>query len=300
MIYSNSALDRYETCPAMFKFHYIDKIRSKNTTSALTFGSCVDDALEELCLNRNLDSSISKFKELMNKWKDENNVEFYKKDFDWNSLSSEDIEYLNNMNKDDDKYDHQYGWRSLRGKGLDFINSFNDNILCKIDKVIATQKMIEIRNNDNGIIGYIDLIAVLDGVLTIIDFKTSSKSYSQRVLDESQQLNLYYFAIKKMIERKDIDIDLPEEIAYIVFRKDYDTKGNMRPIKIVKGKPCDKIQEILLDRFDNMIYNISINNFPRTEKKFTCKNHFGKPCIYREICLENKNIEEIEHLFKKE
>lgn len=49
---SHSAADKYETCPAMYKFHYIDKIRPEEAGSALFLGSAIDEALNRMLLEK--------------------------------------------------------------------------------------------------------------------------------------------------------------------------------------------------------------------------------------------------------
>ena len=45
---SHSAAGKYELCPAQYKLHYIDRIRSDKLGSALLFGSAIDEALNVL------------------------------------------------------------------------------------------------------------------------------------------------------------------------------------------------------------------------------------------------------------
>ena len=45
---SHSALEKYIGCPAQYKLHYIDRIRSHKLGSALIFGSSLDEALNRL------------------------------------------------------------------------------------------------------------------------------------------------------------------------------------------------------------------------------------------------------------
>jgi hypothetical protein len=49
---SNTKVDKYEDCQKLYKYHYIDRIRPYYTTSALVFGSAVDEALNELLKTR--------------------------------------------------------------------------------------------------------------------------------------------------------------------------------------------------------------------------------------------------------
>lgn len=45
---SHSAAEKFNTCGAMYKYHYIDRIRPIAFGSALGFGGAFDEALNEL------------------------------------------------------------------------------------------------------------------------------------------------------------------------------------------------------------------------------------------------------------
>jgi hypothetical protein len=54
---SHSAIEKYRTCPQMYKLHYIDKIRSNFLGSALLFGNAMDEALNVVLLQKKIDRS---------------------------------------------------------------------------------------------------------------------------------------------------------------------------------------------------------------------------------------------------
>lgn len=45
---SHSAIDKYKTCPRMYFYHYLERIRENKLGSALYFGSALDEAINEL------------------------------------------------------------------------------------------------------------------------------------------------------------------------------------------------------------------------------------------------------------
>ena len=49
---SHSAMEKYKTCPAQYKLHYRDRIRSEKIGSALLFGSALDEALNRLLASK--------------------------------------------------------------------------------------------------------------------------------------------------------------------------------------------------------------------------------------------------------
>jgi len=54
-------------------------------------------------------------------------------------------------------------------------------------KIISTEKF----RSKPGFVGVVDCVALVDGQLTIIDWKTSSRKYSQKQTDEDGQLTAY-------------------------------------------------------------------------------------------------------------
>jgi hypothetical protein len=55
---SHSSVNRFQTCPKSYQLHYLDKLRSNVTHSALAFGSAIDAALGAMLLdhqNNNID-----------------------------------------------------------------------------------------------------------------------------------------------------------------------------------------------------------------------------------------------------
>lgn len=54
---SHSGRELYETCGYKFQLHYNQRLRSKNTSSALLFGSAFDEALNVLLLERDLEKA---------------------------------------------------------------------------------------------------------------------------------------------------------------------------------------------------------------------------------------------------
>lgn len=299
---SNSGADKHELCPRLFKYHYIDKIRSKNTTTAILFGSAIDESMDILLKKRNLAEAKDLFFRMFENTflKNASNLHIYNKDYDWNTLNDEDISKLNDMEDSRDK-ELEYAYRSLRGKGVDFLNKVNEEFLDKIDSVIDSQIEVTINNGKYTIIGYIDFILKMkDGSVLLVDLKTSSKSYSDRMLNESHQLHLYYFCLDLMKKRGTYTGELPEKISYLVLRKDYNTKGEMRDIQFKSREPDKDFTLQVINRFDILIKDIESNNFKKTDKKYNCTKQFGKKCEYYELCQQNTPLEDIDHLEQRE
>lgn len=274
---SNSAVDKYLTCPKMYKYHYVDRIRSNRKSSPLLFGIAIDEALNDLVVNKDLNKARNIYEDLMLEWKYDYDVDFLRKDYDDQVIPDDILGTLEN--------EHEICWHSLWYKGLEFLGAYFEQIIPRLGDVKDVQRAINLKNEDgDSIIGYQDVFAELDGELTIIDNKTSSSSYSKRKIEESQQLHLYSYAEKV------------ESIAYVVMRKDYSAKGEMRPIQVLKYQANPEVINTVLNRFDEVLSKIKNKEFPKTENKFTCRNHFGKPCIYLDVCQNGKKANEISHL----
>lgn len=106
---SHSASNKYKGCPAQYKLHYIDRIRSHQLGSALLFGSALDEALNVL-LETKLDnppetatSDLVRIKQgfdihmtykIINKEQEDvrtsHFIEYFKSDFDPDILLEED------------------------------------------------------------------------------------------------------------------------------------------------------------------------------------------------------------------
>ena len=265
---SYSGLEKYKTCPRLFKYHYIDKIRDKRKSSALLFGNAIDEALNALLETKKLPVAIKRFEEVMTNCEDEKNVITYSSDF---------IE--------------GYNWHeSLTLKGMNFLRKYHEEVLPQLEDVIAVQKKIEKTNQfGDKIIGYIDFIGKWkdqDGI-SIIDNKTSSKSYSKKMIETSRQLALYAWALNY------------DKISYVVMRKDFNSKGECRPIQVLHHTIDQELIDEVLHEFDVVLQSIKEKKFEPTDNMSTCKFMFGKKCPYFDLCHNDMSVEDCTHLEKK-
>ncbi len=110
---SHSALEKYKGCPAQYKLHYIDRVRSHKLGSALIFGSAIDEALNRLlqtkmdevpdgatddleALNKGFDHyfTYQKINKEMEDVKTSHFIEYFGSDFDADILELSDLESL--------------------------------------------------------------------------------------------------------------------------------------------------------------------------------------------------------------
>jgi len=147
---SNSAVDKYDQCRRLYKYHYIDKIREDSIGSPLFFGSSIDEALNCLLLQKK--------KEL-----DEEEKELVKQDptelFD---LKFREIEYNNET---------LYPMKSLKVRYS--TADYDEDILQEEDLVIMTNFLVENNfedhQNPKEVMKQIKLCIKQDGFISLDD-----------------------------------------------------------------------------------------------------------------------------------
>jgi hypothetical protein len=195
---SHSAVSRYLQCARSYKYHYIDKLRTKVQSGALLFGSAIDEAFNSILLEKGdpVQSFIQKwtFQEIngvLENLTDNIKVVYANSDFDKSLLSSESkqeikqkaqllgLDFSGPLDEEIDAVISAYkqrqykplteathklynylNWISLRHKGLLMISKYIEVIKPKIKRVIDIQKKFTVSNNIDGdaIIGFIDAI----------------------------------------------------------------------------------------------------------------------------------------------
>lgn len=219
-------------CEQSYKLHYIDKIRPTTTTSALIFGSALDNGLNTLLLTKDLVLAKETFEQHF-KYNKINDVEIYvptslqlvykDTDFDHDILSETDVEclkkeietlglpassdYLSTYKKiKKDKtvfgdngviYYNYASWLSLRQKGILMLEGYNTKIVPKLTKIHLVQHEFKLENSQgDSVIGVIDLVADVEGHGTVIlDNKSAARPYESDSVRTSEQLSMYMHAI---------------------------------------------------------------------------------------------------------
>jgi len=120
---SHSQVNMYSTCARKYKFHYIDRLRSKYLSGALLFGGALDIALNDLLKNKdtdpklyNIEDTIRKFDKSM-RYNFINDQGYYipectlvvyaDKDFDAELLLEEDLEKYKQLEQKLGLYEHK-------------------------------------------------------------------------------------------------------------------------------------------------------------------------------------------------
>lgn len=218
---SHSAIEKYKTCPRMYKLHYVDKIREITTHSPLVFGSAMDLALNLLLETKDLIASKQKLLDELNKLITHDTIiRYLKTDFEARLLEAEDVaaiksltlpslvlpQTLSEMTKfvneatslttltvDERTLLNFLQRRSLAGRGLLMLEAYEREILPRIGNIKSIQKQIILKNEEGDeLIGFVDFIADFDGAgVTIIDNKTSGRPYPADAVSTSQQFGIY-------------------------------------------------------------------------------------------------------------
>jgi CRISPR/Cas system-associated exonuclease Cas4 (RecB family) len=272
---SHSAQNRLSFCPRSYKLYYIDKIRPTAMSSALVFGNALDDAFNELLLNRDLDKALSIFNEKWLPYRDDLNISFYKSDLMEELLTEEDLLDMSLITNDELRL-HRAFWYSMKQKGIRMVAAYHHEILPRIKNVITVQKDFKIHGygsdglqTEDYISGKIDLIAdieLADGtvVTAVLDNKTTSEPYPKKSYEKKAQTALYAAA-----ENNDM-------VGFLtVNKKTFATQ-------ILVGKVPVEKQEEVLGSFLDSIEQVKSGEFPGIEKKKCWQ--FSKRCEYYDYC----------------
>lgn len=301
---SHSAASVYLECSMKYKLHYINKLRSSTTGSALLFGTAVDKALE-LALQQ-----FPNAKEIDVKNK-------FLKHWINGEINGEQVEIetspLIKWSKADSELDEN-PWASMLQKGYLIIEAYFKDILPNIEQVLATQEEISLVNdNGDAVIGFTDAVLKWKGydVPIIFDFKTAGRPYAKDAVTTSPQLTLYKHALSAKYNTT--------TAGFIVFLKTIKKKYNKYCAKckydgsdekhttcsnMVNGKRCKgewtvtqleyKAEtRVLIDKIDESFENKVLESFDLVntqlqqsvfEKNFkACWGKYG-PCQFMKYC----------------
>lgn len=275
---SFSSCQRYMSSPMSYFLHYIAKIRPVDKGSALFFGSSVDEGLNSLLIDKMEGRSID-----LEKAKNE-----FLKSFTITSFNGEDLnlsipgvvkfskaDYDESILTEEDRNSGlDQSWCSLKNKGFIIIEEFNEQVIPKLDKVLAVQLEINIKNETGDeFTGKTDFIAVIDGKTWLVDNKTTSVSYKASSASESGQLATYYDFLKD-----DYKLD---GVMFITLSKTVLKRKKPRiNIKFISGQISEELIQKTFEEFDAVLEGIK-------NKQFECsrnclKNPWG--CSYRSYC----------------
>ena len=207
MKFRYSGINTYLECPKKFKQIYVDNIVETQESIDLHFGTAMHSALQAHY---------------------EGNDPYDVFNMYWNSLLSKHLESA------------RFNWDQLREMAVDtFIPNFIRLHAKKLD-IIKLEETIEMPFiGSHSLTGTFDVVAKVDGKLTLLDYKTSAREYPIGKIYKNPQLYIY----AKLYESK---YGTPiEQIMYKVFIK---TEKRIQTVKL----------DLQKERLDRMISNVEV------------------------------------------
>jgi len=232
---SHSKVDRYTKCGKNYYWHYIEGYRPIVKSSSLVFGGAIDKALNELLVNKDLNSAISKYNDEMFPYMKDPLLMYSDKELNLDILSSWAKEDLSLYAKSlgfksevpvliegifDKKKEVDFiGLRENTRAFLSYANYLSANAKMELilpeylktmfdpNNPLAIKRVIKIQEEVvlNGITGFIDFIAETnDGKVVVFDNKTASRPYAKNAAQTSTQLALYKYYLDTM--RQDLGV----------------------------------------------------------------------------------------------
>lgn len=332
--YSYSQVQKFSTCGKMYEYHYKQRIRPMDTSSALVFGKAIDEALNAILLNIKNQNTDQDYKKILHNalWANpEQEIRWGEKDYEPHLLNMEDsdmsiFEKIRNYNmgieKDSYPLIRNGCLKTLEQRGLLLLEHYIKTIVPRIEKVLEVQKKIElIADEETSFIGIIDAVILFKGheQPTLIDHKTSNRPYPETSVSDSQQLAGYAFALNL------------SKVGYIVLLKDIrgettKTCQKCGNVSLSRAKTCDKevgkvrchgvweenfspkpeiqflidevnpsIQKVVVENISEVVNTIERGIFNRNLT--ACGMMYGQPCPYRSLCFYNQmgNLKYVEH-----
>lgn len=342
---SHSQVSKYQQCGKAYEFWYLKKIRPVKSRAALLFGTALDKSIGELLDAEGKSTPEQIFDDL---WTHQNvnnrlvflptctSIVYSKSDFDKDLLTQEDAEKIgksldeitkvinkrtdvghDGLSKDEKEIANHAMWWCLYRKGHHMIKAFREKVMPKLTKVHSTQEYIELDNGEDKIIGYIDIVAEVEGYKEpiVLDLKTSAMQYEEDAVLTSPQLTLYVHAVSQKYNTR--------KAGYIVLNKNliknrkkvcskcqHDGSGGRHKTcsNETEGKRCNgewietvspevyvqfiideipaQTEDLVLENIDDINTAIKTGHFTRNLSM--CTNTYGGLCDYINLCYKGK------------
>jgi hypothetical protein len=293
---SHSAKDKIMTCGALYKYHYIDRLRPNTVSSALFFGKALDEAFSALLMRKMtpMPPSIPDPLETFKKHFTSVNINgeevpvtdircvYFKGDLNPELCSNpERAEFLCNNRKILEgemlQEFNNLAVESLTNKATMMIEAYEKEVLPQIERVYSLQEEVNLPNEEGDVIvGFIDFVCSFvdePGVMYIVDNKTSSKNYKEDSVRTSEQLATY------------CDYKLIDKAAYVVINKTLKKKEPRVGVQIVRDTIPDDTFKKVFDTYHNALYTIREGKY---YKNYSSGCFFyGSPCVYYRYCKSN-------------
>ena len=183
-----SELDAYLACPAAYKRRYIDGIKDIEESSALHVGTALHLAIKTHFEGGDAEETFLMY---------------------WDSLKETPMIY------------YRHDFNDLRQLGIRWLGlfvkmhakKFTD---FKMEELIEAPLFFDDVHDNGEIIieGTFDMCGLYDSVLTMTDWKTTSRAYKENKIIKNPQMYLYAYMYRYNYG------ELPKQIQYKAFRKD--------------------------------------------------------------------------------
>jgi putative RecB family exonuclease len=258
MIYSNSRIGTYESCPLKFKYQYIDRIKSEEEfeTVEAFLGIRVHEVMEKLYKNVRmqkdftLDDLLAYYNRVWGKnWSED--VHIIKKDLTAENYKKIGIKAIN---------DYYARYKPF------------DN-----ERILGIERKIRIDLKDDKsykVQGVIDRLSeTKDGFYEVHDYKTSGWLPAREKFETDRQLALYQLGVQKEFDDvKSVDLIW----HYMAFDKEFRSKRSKRQLNQLENEVI-----MIIDDIENAREK---DYFPATPSKL-CDY-----CEYQDICPAMKHL----------
>jgi hypothetical protein len=316
---SYSQIEKWSYCQKAWEYHYKKRIRSTSIPSPLIFGGAIGKTFEYV-LNHIEPQTTPVNLEEAKRYFDTNWTE---QEINNVLTSLKDNVNITWLKSDHDKELGDTPWLSMQTKGHLIIESFFNNFLPLVEKVHSTEEEVILTSGEDVNVGYADVVVSLKGYdrPIIMDFKTAGRPYERDSVKDSVQLSQYlyilsdkyntdlagYVVFSKQIKKNRVKIckqcghngsgerfktcsnkiELPKVGSYVRCNGEWtETLSPECTMQLIVDQiPLDKQEEVV----DNIgVVNDAINTGIITPNWDACDNDFGRSCIYKDLCHNNK------------
>lgn len=168
---SYSRVNRYLVCPEQYRLYYVEGLRPRVPSASLEFGQAIHRALAGFFQNG--ENPIDTFLEA---WADVKDAQL--------------------------RYSYRESWERLNERGNALLAKFLLDELPRLSCIEASERPFElaVSNLNVPFVGVIDLVARIDGVQSVVDFKTSGSTYQDFEVELSDQLTAYRLAEPQAVQ----------------------------------------------------------------------------------------------------
>ena len=149
MTFSYTQISQYLRCPRSYRHRYLDGWREKDTRAAMLFGRCFEKALAAYFLRE--DGAAVLFKE-------------------WGGYRDAQLEYRSGDS-----------WDRMVHQGVQLLEQFarDNRIRVRQPRRNLQVKLVHPLPNNNDFLAYIDGIGYLDGIRSLLEWKTTTGRYPE-------------------------------------------------------------------------------------------------------------------------